>query len=115
VNRISAHDLAAVIATLVIQPEAFGRPVADEDYENLLADFGEVLGRDMEVTMLEVLPPDPPRSGYTLIYESSPPSHRQPSSSMDLPVDDDARELVPMEPHRSSISAMLHALAERVR
>ncbi|OJY91743.1 MAG: hypothetical protein BGP25_00140 [Lysobacterales bacterium 63-13] len=108
-NQINAHEFAAVIATLITQPEAFGHPVADDDYEDLLSAFGEVLGRFMNVSMVAVIPPESARSGYTLVYRAA----TAPEADGNTP--EDAPRMVPIDPHRASMSSMLHALAEQIR
>lgn len=103
--QISAHELAALLATLITQPEAFGRPMSDQAYEDLLSEAGEVLARFGGGRLIDVQSPDPPRSGYTLRFLTD-----------DMPTDEEfGKAMVPVDPHRTAMAAMLHALAERIR
>lgn len=109
--HVSAHELAAVLATLITQPEAFGRPMSDQAYEDLLGEVGELLSRYGGGRLIDVQEPDPPRSSYTLRFLASDQSEAEPIAP-DL---EECEAMIPIDPHRSVMSTMLHALAERIR
>lgn len=106
--QLNSHEFAGAIAMLAYLPEVFNQIVSDDDYEDLLTGFGEVLARFMKVPMVGLIPPEPSRPGYTLIFQTPPPSEDDIEAG-------DVPRMLPIEPYRAAISAMLHALAEQIR
>ena len=106
---LSAHELAALVATLVAQPEALGQVITDHAYEDLLVDVGDVLARHLGGSFGEVVQPDRPHSGYGLHYLPPPPAG-EGEEALDLPP-----RMLPLDAHRGIMANVLQSLAARVR
>ena len=101
---LPAHELAALLATLITQPEALGCVMGDDEYENLLTEAGQVLARHWGATVEDVVAPDANGSAFSVRITTARPT----DDSEPLPIPD-------FEHLRGSAAAILRSLAERIR
>ena len=103
----AAHDLAALLAVLVAQPEALGCVLSDEAYEPLLADAAQLLTRHCGGVVDEVFPPEASGAPFQVrVMLRMEPTEGE--GDLEVPAPD-------IDSLRGSVAAALRSLAERIR